>query len=101
MGIQKEEHVVDIVMKFLTPKPIMRLGCIKGGIEVIRRHQWFKSVRFNWRNLINGQMKPPIIPHVEDKWDACHFDEWGPDTKDITPYVNQGHAYEKAWEEEF
>ena len=46
-------------------------------------------------------MKPPIIPKVSDKWDACHFDEWGPDSKDITPYVNQGQAYEKLWEDEF
>lgn len=99
--IQKEPYVVDIVLKFLIAKPIMRLGCLKGGAEVIRRHQWFKSARFNWKHLLNGQMKPPIIPKVSDKWDACHFDEWGPDSKDITPYVNQGQAYEKLWEDEF
>jgi len=99
--IAKEPHVVDIVHRFLSPKPIMRLGCIKGGANTIRQHLWFKSVRFNWKRLQEGVMKPPIIPKVADEWDACHFDEWGPDMKAITPYVRKGTHFEKLWEDEF
>lgn len=101
--IAKEPHAVDIVLKFLIPKPTMRLGCVKGGTQNIRRHPWFKSAKFDWSSLLSGEMNPPIVPQVDDKWDACHFDEWPSNTAAIVKYEPSEAmaAYERIWKEEF
>lgn len=99
--MKSEPDVVNITHNFLMPKPTMRLGCSKGGCDLIRQHPWFKKTTFNWEALRKGKLKPPIVPKVSDKFDAVYFDEWGPDTKDILPYEPTSAEYEKLWDAEF
>lgn len=36
----------DIISELLVPKPELRLGCKKGGIEELKNHPWFESIDF-------------------------------------------------------
>ena len=49
--LDEEKEIIDIVLKFLIPKPTMRLGVVKGGAENVRKHAWFKKTKFDWKAL--------------------------------------------------
>lgn len=66
------EEAVDIVDSFLQQKPHRRLGVIKGGIDKIKAHAWFKG--FDWEELKNKTLRAPIIPYIEDEADLGNFD---------------------------
>jgi len=99
--LNEEGDIIDIVLKFLIPKPTMRLGVFKGGAENVRKHAWFKKPKFDWAALRQGELKPPIVPQVDDPWDASHFDEFDADVDEIIPYESKGIPLEKSWEIEF
>lgn len=65
-------EAVDVVDRFLQQKPHRRLGVIKGGIENIKSHPWFKG--FDWNALKNKTLRAPIIPYIEDDADLGNFD---------------------------
>ena len=99
--LDEEREIIDIVLKFLIPKPTMRFGVVKGGAENVRKHAWFKKTKFDWKALRDGDLKPPIVPQVDDEWDASHFDEFDADVDEIIPYESKGIPLEKSWEIEF
>ncbi|XP_050520049.1 cGMP-dependent protein kinase, isozyme 1-like isoform X2 [Daktulosphaira vitifoliae] len=72
--------------------PTERLGYQKGGIQDVRRHEWFKG--FDWSGLRNRTIVPPIVPHISNPLDFSNFDTYS-DDGDIPPNELSG------WDSEF
>merc|ERR1712228_1164808 len=72
----------DLISKFLKPKSTKRLGVIKGGAASIREHPWFKD--FNWNNLNQQTIKPPIKNKVKSHKDLSNFDHFQEKNEDVT-----------------
>lgn len=56
---------INLIKKLCRDNPAERLGYQKGGIEDIKKHEWFKF--FNFENLKAKKMTPPLIPTVSVK----------------------------------
>ena len=65
------EKAKTIVRGLLVKSPHKRLGMIRGGIEHLKNNSFFKD--FNWTELINRKMNPPIIPKVKNDRDISNF----------------------------
>merc|ERR1719285_1607662 len=50
----------DLISRLLHKDPKQRLGSGKGEIEDIKKHQWFKEVR--WDDLLEKKVDPPYKP---------------------------------------
>lgn len=60
-----------LIQAFLRVRPIKRIGMQRGGIDLIREHQFFHG--FNWNMLQKGEMKAPIRNKVKDIRDMSNF----------------------------
>lgn len=89
------KEAVSIVKKLLYHKPTKRLGVVKGGAKLIKKHAWFKG--FDWDALLNRQMKPSFIPEIKGDTDISNFDDYGDEDEEIQPYVDDG----TNWDAEF
>jgi len=61
----------NIVTDLLNVRPFLRLGAIKGGAELIRKHQWFS--RFRWEQLREKVMVAPLKTCVRGFDDISNF----------------------------
>jgi len=66
------KHAREIIKEFLQVVPTKRLGVVKGGAKLIRKHKWFSG--FNWEDLLARKIAAPIIPTVRDPFDVSNFD---------------------------
>lgn len=73
----------DLISKLLKPKATKRIGVIKGGADLIRRHPWFDSNGFSWEQLRNQTMKPPIKNRVKSHKDLSNFDHFTAKNEDL------------------
>lgn len=69
------KEAVSIVKKLLYHKPTKRLGVVKGGAKLIKKHAWFKG--FSWEDLIGKKMKPSFVPKIQSDTDISNFDDYG------------------------
>lgn len=69
----------NLIAKLLSPNPSMR-----GSIENIKSHKWFKGVP--WENLLSKIFKPPYIPNVKPSKQSLG------NSKDIIAYLNKYEA---------
>ncbi|XP_055332267.1 cGMP-dependent protein kinase 1-like isoform X2 [Paramacrobiotus metropolitanus] len=67
----------NLIKKFCRDNPSERLGCGKGGMNDIRKHQWFTG--FNWEGLQKGSLEAPIIPKIGSVTDHSNFDAYPAD----------------------
>jgi serine/threonine protein kinase len=83
------KDAVALVTRLLQRKPTKRLGVLKGGAKLIKKHPWFSS--FNFDALVNLKMKTPFVPTVKNQHDISNFPEY-PDMKDdsVPVYVDNG-----------
>mmetsp|Transcript_9701 Transcript_9701/g.18500 ORF Transcript_9701/g.18500 Transcript_9701/m.18500 type:complete len:820 (+) Transcript_9701:37-2496(+) len=58
-------EAVDLISQFLVKKPLQRMGVRAGGVDEIMKHSWFKG--FDWKALVDGKMRAPIIPFIDDR----------------------------------
>merc|ERR1711997_477737 len=72
----------DLISKFIKLKSTKRYGVIKGGATLIRQHSWFKG--FNWDNLNQQTIKPPIKNKVKSPKDLSNFDHFQEKKEDVT-----------------
>jgi len=63
----------ELIKQLLRSKPVKRLGVLKGGANLIRRHSWFAD--FGWDNLKNFKARPPIKPKVKGPDDMRNFEK--------------------------
>lgn len=50
-----------------------RYGNLKGGVDDIKNHRFFKEL--DWNDLINQKIQPPYIPKVKGSGDVSNFEE--------------------------
>ncbi|KAH9396815.1 cGMP-dependent protein kinase 1, partial [Tyrophagus putrescentiae] len=83
----------NLIKKLCRDNPAERLGYQKGGIEDIKKHEWFKF--FNFENLKAKKMTPPLIPTIKNACDSSNFDSYPPHNEGNPPDDFTG------WDEDF
>ena len=75
--IEYPEHLGEsaklILRGFLTRDENKRLGCTKGGLDEVKRHEYFAGV--DWVKLEQGEVEPPFKPDVGKGKEAKNFDD--------------------------
>lgn len=71
-----------LIKKLCRPIPYERLGCLRGGVQDVRNHRWFKG--FDWSKLYSKSIPSPFVPKLKNNVDTSHFDNFPKDT-DIPP----------------
>eukprot|EP00455_Lapot_gusevi_P027088 TRINITY_DN2864_c0_g1_i9.p1 TRINITY_DN2864_c0_g1~~TRINITY_DN2864_c0_g1_i9.p1 ORF type:complete len:799 (+),score=343.37 TRINITY_DN2864_c0_g1_i9:177-2573(+) len=89
---------IDLIRKLLNPKPTKRLGVMKGGATLIKRHPWFKG--FDWNALESGTMAAPIIPKIKNAEDISNFDSYADDEPGFPAY-RPGPGEDPNWDASF
>lgn len=84
--------VVDLISKLLAPNPDMRYGNLEGGVDDIKEHPWYSSVKFEWARLDRRGYKAPFVPDIRNPLDTSNFDPY-PDDEDIQPYKGEQEAF--------
>jgi protein kinase X len=73
------DHIAkDLTKKLLVLDRTKRLGNMKGGTDDIKKHKWFKHLR--WDDVYNKKLPPPIIPRMRYRGDPRNFfpdETWG------------------------
>eukprot|EP00466_Bigelowiella_natans_P008181 jgi/Bigna1/38448/e_gw1.26.62.1 len=64
----KARSLIKSLLETYYPK---RLGCLKNGGYDVRKHKWFKGLKF--KRIINLEIPPPYIPKVDSPIDTRHF----------------------------
>ncbi|ODM97428.1 Protein kinase DC2 [Orchesella cincta] len=67
----------DLIKKLLAQDRAKRLGCGKNGADEIKRHKFFRE--YDWSEVNQRKLTPPIIPKVYFEGDTRNFDSY-PDT---------------------
>lgn len=91
----RDAKAKDLIKRLLHPNSSQRYGCLKAGTNDIKRHSWFADL--DWKALMAQKVEPPIKPRVRGKMDTSNFEDWGPDTSRVEPYVPDG----TNWDAEF
>lgn len=75
---------VDIIQKLLNRNPQFRLGSSERDALEIMEHDYFKDINFD--DLLNGKVKPPYVPEIQDPRDAhCFEAEFTNQAAKLTP----------------
>lgn len=86
------KEAISVVKKLLHHKPTKRLGVVKGGAKLIKKHPWFKG--FDWDSLINKRLKPSIVPQIKNNMDLSNFDDYPDEDEDVEPYTDDGTGWD-------
>lgn len=87
-------QVRDLLRALLTTNPYKRLGTIKGGADLIKQHDWFKTL--NWQAIYKKEVKPPMVPTVTSNTDLSNY-EGIDDEFVVMPY----HGLQNDWDADF
>jgi len=82
------KEAVNLIQKLLHHKPTKRLGVVKGGAKLIKKHAWFKN--FDFDKLYAREIKPPIVPKIKNAEDIGNFDQYSDEPPKIEPYEDDG-----------
>ena len=63
----------SLVKHLLTQDLSKRYGNLKGGVEDIKSHRFFKEL--DWSALVKYKLKPPYVPNTSGKGDCNNFAE--------------------------
>lgn len=86
-------RAVDLIKRLLHPRPINRLGVIKGGASLIKRHPWFDG--FDWDALVKRQLPAPFLPEISGDADLSNFVNTGSyDDDGIEPFNEDSSAWD-------
>lgn len=90
------KEAVSIIKKLLHPQPHKRLGVVKGGAKLIKKHPWFKG--FDWQGCFDKELETPYKPVIKSETDVSNFDLYDDeDEEDQEPYQDDG----SNWDAEF
>jgi len=82
------KEAVSLIKKLLHHKSTKRLGVVKGGAKLIKKHPWFKG--FDWDALLAKKLKAPIVPKIKGNTDISNFDDYPEEEDQIQHYVDDG-----------
>ncbi|CAM9381802.1 unnamed protein product [Choristocarpus tenellus] len=80
MPLSIDPKAKDIIKRLLTIDRTKRLGCMKGGPQMIREHKWF--VGMDWNAVYNGQVSAPFLPRVTGNGDTSNFETYPESVED-------------------
>jgi len=89
------KEAVSLIKKLLHHKSTKRLGVVKGGAKLIKKHAWFRG--FDWDALLAKKLKAPIVPKIKSNSDISNFDDYPEEEDQIQHYVDDG----TNWDSEF
>ena len=69
------KYACDLIKRLLNPKPPRRLGVIKGGAKMVKKHKWFKNI--DWEALKEKTLPAPFLPKISGPEDLSNFDTDG------------------------
>jgi len=84
----------DLVKRLLSREVSTRLGNLKGGVDDIRRHDWFRT--FDFEALLKRNLKAPWVPKVSSVTDVSNFDPYG-----VEDHVDDGYVDKGNWDKDF
>ncbi|KAG8936539.1 serine/threonine protein kinase, AGC [Tulasnella sp. 419] len=61
----------ELIRQFLNPDRSKRLGNLRGGVQDVLDHDWFRGV--DWGALERGEIRAPLIPQVSSPSDTRNF----------------------------
>jgi len=76
---QFDSKAKDLIKKLLTNDRTKRLGCLRNGVEDIKKAKWFSKTDFE--ATYNCSVAAPFLPEVSGDGDTHHFDPY-PDSVD-------------------
>lgn len=96
------DQAQSILKKLLQKKPSRRLGVVKGGASLVKRHRWFdglgdaneRSRSEGWAKLLSKAIPAPSKPHIVSNEDLNNFDEVE-EEDDVEPYVDDGTNWDR------
>jgi len=96
------QFAISLIKKLLYRKATRRLGVVKGGASLIKKHKWFREFHLDkesgkdgWKQLFNRQIKPTIIPKIASKFDLSNFEEAFDEDEGCEPYQDDGSEWDK------
>lgn len=66
-----DKDAKDLITQLLKADRTKRLGCLKGGVDDIRRHKWFSTL--DWDQCARRALLPPFIPKLASRHDTSMF----------------------------
>jgi len=64
-------HAKDLISRLLIPDSSARLGCLKGGVGEIKKHEWFAGL--DWQSLLEKRSGGPLNPEINKDGDTHNF----------------------------
>lgn len=77
------EMAKSIVRGLLVRKPHKRLGMLQNGINDLKNNVLFKG--FNWKDLVDKKITPPILPTVSSDKDTSNFKPFEHQSQPLIP----------------
>lgn len=77
-----DRNAKSLIKKLLVADLTKRFGCLKGGVQDIKKHKLF--VGADWNEMVNRELNAPVIPVVKDEMDTSNFDLY-PDSVEEAP----------------
>ncbi|GAB9463420.1 hypothetical protein Gpo141_00000882 [Globisporangium polare] len=82
-----DRNAKALIKRLLTADLTKRYGCLKNGVEDIKKHKFFSGVSFD--DLLARKGAAPIIPRVTTASDTSNFDPYPDSCEDaIVPVYN-------------
>ncbi|CAE6963562.1 PRKX [Symbiodinium natans] len=76
----------DLIQRLLQQDRTKRLGCLKAGVEDVKKHKWYKGM--DWDLLLTRSATPPFRPPVQSEDDTSMFDRYPESTEASAPAVS-------------
>ena len=93
-GKKFDNRAKELIKKLLQSQPMFRYGCLKGGADDIKQHEFFNEI--NWQDLLDKKIAAPWLPPIKNPLDTSMFDEYDEDDG-VDPFVDDG----SGWFDEF
>jgi len=79
-----DSNAKSLVKHLLEADLSKRYGNLKGGVNDIKNHRFFKGM--DWTKLLQLQLKPPYVPKVSSNSDISNFSKY-PDSDKPSPAI--------------
>ena len=81
-----DKNAKSLVKHLLVADVTKRYGCLKGGVNDIKGHRWFKHL--DWYKLLQKKLPASYIPQIADMGDTSNFTSY-PDSPTLSAPVKK------------
>jgi len=83
-----DSQAESLIKRLLTHDRAKRLGCLKNGVEDIKKHRWYRTI--DWDAVLHRAVSPTYIPSVRSPDDTSMFDRYPESTEASAPDIPAG-----------